>query len=1066
MTTDKIQDFGAFAPWAPSQPLTAPELQALTLLKRESVASGHLVWIEQGTRAQAAEVWHLAEGAFGLALRAALQLHGISSNDVLNTATRLATVQCERGNLNGARALQHDVLKRRRRRHGLRHAASLAAERELAATLCMMGLFEDARRHQEHVLGCYMTAAGERDPITAAAMAALGDTLLSMGDETEASRLLGQALDNYRCTHGPEHAVTLRAEDSFAAALWVRQDFAAARALQEHVRACLPREGISRHDALVFENNLAATLMFQGEMEAARAIQEHVLVTRTQFCGSQHPITIGARANFAWTLRAQGDALQARRLCDENLDLARRQLGAGHPVVFAIESVLAEALCDLDDEAALRHLALEGLAALPSVSASARRIFARYPFLLRVLAVQAAAGSAPEWMLALLELLPTTSAAFRDALELRPVQERGAALAHYVDFHTLWVELCAAWAPHRLPQAIAPLHGLESWSAVLLRLQGADFASLGVAQASLLQAQRELQQLRVCQASLTSIVDSAIQHIADLEAMLRRATNGDLAEPLPRLKIDESVVAGLQLELDSHLAQRAQQRDQETEALHRYRDARAELARSDPTLTALTAMPELTSHDLAARLAPREALLITIALPKQRVAVLVVRPQALDLIEVDELPSVTALAQRYQFHHRALTRGAGLRDGLLAPVEASPAGGPSVAGDRIATAQLQQAVRRIFWRPLVGVLREVQRVHLITGPGHHSLPFECGSPPGLPVHRYFGLPSYLSLRDRPLPLSAPGAVDIVVDAAWGRTPIPFVEAEAELVRELLSPQSRVRRVSGRRFLEGRTQATQLLLCLHGGVSGQPGQEHGFLLVDTAAAQLLTLDPPKVATLSTRITEVYASACLGAVVGSNDSGAALGLCSEWQLRGVTAVVACLAPVEDHFMPLLTAMFWLRRRSGQPPYDALQGAKEDLMRGDWPDAAQDPLRRAYRRTMRRVLQRAQWRDAEGDTAAREAARSVTGWLLPPYVRASYFDNVSFDDLLHREFSSACCEGAQARERLISQCLSYLIDERARPEDAAVRPFAQAAIDNICAVTHCFGSGGATGSAGDMQ
>ena len=36
------------------------------------------------------------------------------------------------------------------------------------------------------------------------------------------------------------------------------------------------------------------------------------------------------------------------------------------------------------------------------------------------------------------------------------------------------------------------------------------------------------------------------------------------------------------------------------------------------------------------------------------------------------------------------------------------------------------------------VLREVQRVHLITGPGHHSLPFECGSPPGLPVHRYFG----------------------------------------------------------------------------------------------------------------------------------------------------------------------------------------------------------------------------------------------------------------------------------------------------------------------------------------
>jgi hypothetical protein len=117
--------------------------------------------------------------------------------------------------------------------------------------------------------------------------------------------------------------------------------------------------------------------------------------------------------------------------------------------------------------------------------------------------------------------------------------------------------------------------------------------------------------------------------------------------------------------------------------------------------------------------------------------------------------------------------------------------------------------------------------------------------------------------------------------------------------------------------------------------------------------------------------------------------------------------------------------------------------------------EPMRLVYGKTLRKVLKRAVYR--EGDDGANRAAQTIAGWLLPPYVRSSYFESRSLDERTHREFSVSYCESAEDRERLIGQCLGYLIEENARPEDLAVLPFAQAAIDNICAFTHCFGSGG---------
>jgi Tetratricopeptide repeat/CHAT domain len=868
-----------------------------------------------------------------------------------------------------------------------------------------------------------------------------------------------------------------------------------ARALQEHVVDASPHHAANERELLTYEGNLAATLHMQGHLAEAKAIQERLVQAQSRIFGRKHPDAIGAQSNLAWTLRKLGELDRARQLAQEAADSSRELLGAGHPTTFAAEGALIHTLGAQGDDDSLRSMAMDGLAKLPTMATSISNAAARYAFLLGKLEAQCEAAAAHDgasasqltWIIRLLDSLPATSTAFRDALELCHADERHASLAHYIGFHASWVRLCMLLAPHRLPQAIAPLHGMESWSTLLNRLQDVEMAAHSPPHAALQKARQDLQQLRLHLTTLTAMIDSALGHMADLEARLHNAvpdqgseggkggdgsngSNGsESADPAVRAAVSAHMIAGLHQELNEQLARRTEWRTQEGAAIQSYRSARDELAREDSGIAALLGMPALTSADLAARLAPHEALLITVALPPGRAIVAAIRPHATSIVELAELPGAMDLAARYQAGRRAQMRGAGLRDGCFA---ARKTGEHAWAADTetIATATLVGAVQRSFWQPLALALAGALRIHLVTGPGHHSVPLECGmASHGAAVHRYFGLPAYLSVHDRPLALPPPHEIDIIADSAWDNTPIPFVEAEAELVHALVSSHGHARRIQGHELLTAGTGARRLLLCVHGGVAGPQGREHGYLVLDASVRPTLKLDPPRVAQLPASIAEVYASACVGAVVGNNDTGSALGVCSEWQLRGVTSVIACLAPVEDHFMPLLAGLYWHRRLKGQVPHSALAGAKTDLCCGDWPAALIRPLRDAYRHTMQKVLARAIWRPAAavaGDIAdnssgnsALRAAQTLRGWLLPPYVRSNHFDGPGFDADAHREFSARHCENAANAERLLRQCLGYLIDERARPEDLAVNAFAKAAIDNICTFTHCFGSGGLT-------
>lgn len=997
------------------------------------------------------------------------RVFGAEHPNTLAAAGNLAVTMHDEGDLSGARNIHERILLIHERMHGAKDPLTLTAVSNLASTIHTQGDLTGARVLQERVFESRKCVLGDEHPDTLTAESNLSATMRTLGDLTSARKLAKHVFDTRKSKYGEEHPHTLVAANNLAATMRDQNDLVGARVLQERVLDINERVLGAEHPlTLTAALELAATMRSQSDLAGARALDERVFVTHERVLGLEHHTTLTAGNNLSATMHAQGDYVGARVLLEVIFSSSARSLGAKHPTTLSIANNLAWTMRAQGDLASARRVDLTLLRTLDTIADVGNVVFrAAQKTVGKLLEDSAASETAPDWLAEVLDLLPQVSRNLQSHLEVRGADSTATVVDDYVRFHHYWLALCARWAPATTPRAVAPLHGLEAWSTALGALLNAESAGgLNKPQHTFLQARQALADIR----ARIAAVDAAIARLADNDAQ-RALTQ------LAQLRTRREALT-----------------QEERQGLARYQHARQTLQASDPVFAAAVRPLERSADDYTRVLPAGEALVIVCRIDDAAALAIVLGTGP--RIATIPLPELTRFhAQVLQAHadeRSSSQRAPTLRDYLDAEADGSPRMNsmtlpqpPSASADDFRPAypvstlsELRASAEQSFWASLQAAFPDVIRWQVVTGPGLHSLPLDLGRPAALAARYSCGLPAYWRLREQPLPLPALAGLEVAVDAAWATpAPIPFVEAELALLQRVLAATGAVQRLDAASLLAGHRRCPRVQLACHGRREGESGRAYGVLLLDGQV-----LDPVAAASLPGAIGEFFASACVGGVVASTQGGDALGLVAALQLRGVTAAIACLAPVPDFYMPLLVALYWHARVQGHAPPDALAQAKHALRAGDWPPALLAPIGDAYVDLMVEVLQRAQYASGSGAGTtdahrgrgltgflnrllarapiaerppfatgdALSLANSVRGWLLPDDVRARHFSAPQgMDAAHHRCFSADWCEDADRRRQLAHAVAQRLLDER-RQWPAAAR----AAIESLCGYTVHFG------------
>ncbi|MET8841818.1 toll/interleukin-1 receptor domain-containing protein [Streptomyces rubiginosohelvolus] len=135
---------------------------------------------------------------------------GPDHGDTLWTAHCLARAHDDTFDHEGARALDEDTLRRRRRLLGEDHPDTLGTATNLAIRLAALGQVEEARDLGEETLARQRRVLGEDDPDTLGTASNLAIQLVALGQREEARDLAEDTLARRRRVLGEDHPGTLR----------------------------------------------------------------------------------------------------------------------------------------------------------------------------------------------------------------------------------------------------------------------------------------------------------------------------------------------------------------------------------------------------------------------------------------------------------------------------------------------------------------------------------------------------------------------------------------------------------------------------------------------------------------------------------------------------------------------------------------------------------------------------------------------------------------------------------------------------------------------------------------
>jgi hypothetical protein len=663
-----------------------------------------------------------------------------------------------------------------------------------------------------------------------------------------------------------------------------------------------------RHpDALVSLANLASCLDRLGRSAEAEPLHRQALALRREALGERHPSTLGSLNNLAYCLDCLGRAAEAKPLCRRAWALRREALGERHPDTLGSLNNLACCLDDLGQaEAALEHV--KDLARLLAQQPSFERTWMHSADQATIHLSQAAlANRLPDWP----DHFQALDQAFRPLLDLAEPAQLAACRGTVTQFYLTYLGLCLD-----LRQDLA----LEAFAG----LQGRKLAALAL---------EDLEQASAPPESLRGRFQSLRLKLRQLALGLSVTDGGRLLGPDP---------GDRQPDADALNAEQRRRGQAYQEAFAEFSQARAELQRSDPdfALSAKALKPEL--REIQAKLAEDEAFVALMQLDGRAAAFIVRRDQT----AVRPLPPGLAQAcdrLREQAGHRY---AADLETPAEAPGQRLMGGSlQGLSADEERLDDIALAMQEALWRPLREALPGLRRLHLASHGDFHRLPYGLSCPADWQLSTYPGLVYYYLLRHLlpPAPFDpAQATLGLRVhDAAEGSRPIPWVNAEADLVARLWPGAVR----APYQFAPDAPPAQWLHLAAHGGTPDQdasrdalhfgPGLTVGFHELFNS------LREPR------QPWGVFLAACRLGRVHEDPDGDPLGFMGALFLRGARYVIAALQPVPDLYMPLLACLFYQSwQRDGGHPAQALAEAKRRILAGDWYADTEGLIREACR------------------------------------------------------------------------------------------------------------------------
>ncbi len=293
----------------------------------------------------------------GDVLGRARQLNGQDHPNTLASATTLAVILREAGDVQAARDLDTDTLVRTRRVFGGDHPRTLAVASNLAIEVRRLGDAAAARDMDRDILSRRRRILGPDHPATLTSAHNFAADFRELGQTQAARELDEDTLSRRRSILGPGHPDTLATAGNLAMELHALEELEAARELGddalERYRQTL---GCDHRSSLLAAHNLAAVYRDLDEPSKAWDLDRDTLNRLRRIHGEDHPDTLMAAHLTAFDLRALGELDEARNLDLDTFNRRRQTLGPDHPDTLWSATNLAGDLVSLGDPGAARDL--------------------------------------------------------------------------------------------------------------------------------------------------------------------------------------------------------------------------------------------------------------------------------------------------------------------------------------------------------------------------------------------------------------------------------------------------------------------------------------------------------------------------------------------------------------------------------------------------------------------------------------------------------------------------------------------------------------------------------------